>query len=147
MIYISKPAQDVILATGLAPALNTHHIVIYSGDVPADADAGVGSATVLLKITTGGTADTALQFEAVSNGVISKKATDIWSGTVVAGGTPSFFRLCPIADTAGIATTEVRIQGTVGPTGDLILEKQNLTAGDVQVINIANITIPISLAG
>ena len=92
----------------------------YSGTVPADADASIGSATLLCTyvngatgLSLGGAADVGGQI------VMSKSVGETWTGTTVgAGGTPTFWRLTEAADVPTDATaTYCRLQGTSGIGG------------------------------
>lgn len=95
-------------------------IKIYSGPAPTNADAAIGSAganTLLVTISVDGDGVTGLTFGSASGGTISKTGAEVWSGTVAANGTASFYRLTAAGDTGTASTTEARVQGTVGQTG------------------------------
>lgn len=106
------------LVTGSVSTLLTGGFIdIYSGAVPADADASVGSAVLLTTISdnagVGG-----LSFEpTASGGVLSKLGSQTWKGLINADGTASFFRYRLTGDTGALSTTAVRVQGTVGLAG------------------------------
>lgn len=113
------------LSTGLAThlagtgsmlgAMDGGFIKIYAGSVPADADAAIGSATLLCTLTLDGDGTTALALEA-SGRLVRKPAAASWSGTNVASGTATFYRHVTASDTGAASTTEKRTQGTVGLT-------------------------------
>ena len=76
-----------------------------------------------------------------------KKAADVWMGTNLATGTPSFYRLEPLDDTGAAAPEIVRLQGSVGPSGDLRLDVNTLTMGEVQPVNYYDLQMPASALG
>lgn len=100
---------------------------IYSGAVPADADAAIGGATLLCEVTYNGSPVTLER-----NGrVLRKPPAALWSGTNVATGVASFFRQVPAADDGAASSTAVRVQGTVGLTSasDMVLVDTALSSG------------------
>lgn len=130
------------LSTGLAAhlagtgsmlgALDGGFINIYSGAVPADADASLGSATLLCTLTLGGDGTTGLTLEA-SGRLVRKPAAAAWSGTNAASGTATFYRHVVSGDTGGASTTEKRTQGTVGLTN-----AADMTLVDVSFVSAAS---------
>ena len=80
MAKFSTGLRNAMLAnSSLASALATGLVKIYAGTPPASADAALGAATLLCTVSTNSTG-TALAFEtAAVNGVLSKKAADVWS--------------------------------------------------------------------
>lgn len=100
-------------------------MLIFAGTIPASADASIGSATLLATVT--GPSSAGLTFATTPvSGVLSKDPTQTWAvASAVAAGTATFFRLVAASDSGVLSTTEARIQGTVGVTG----EGLNLTAG------------------
>ena len=106
-------------------ALTAGFIKIYSGTVPASSEAALGSAVLLVTISNN-SSGTGLTFAATPvGGVLSKNAAETWSGVNAASGTATFYRFVTAADSGSASTTESRLQGTVGVTGEGI----NLTAG------------------
>lgn len=97
-------------------------IKIYSGAVPANADAALGGATLLATMSkAGGTSfpGDCLHFESTPvAGVLSKLASETWKtlGANVVTGTPTFGRMVVQASDDGtlVTTTQKRIQFTVG---------------------------------
>ena len=117
---------------------------IYAGTEPASADADLGSATLLLTISTNG-AGGALQWEtnAVGN-VLQKASADTWSGQAVATGIASFCRFQLDSDTGAGSSTEVRLQGDVGIAGRFVnLSSVSLTAGATQTLDSFSIVQPL----
>lgn len=108
-------------------------ILVYSGTVPADASAAIGSAVLQWTIDT---AVTGLQFEAGTDGsrALVKKIADTWGGTAVGSAAATFFRLIEASD-PGTADTDgdwARVQGTVGVAGsgaDFIVANTTFAAG------------------
>lgn len=117
---------------------------IYSGPIPATADAALGSATLLCELTESDDGVTGLTFEATANGAIaSKTAAETWTGTNVASGTASFFRFVDPADTTDASTTAVRLQGTIGQIStDMLLGDPALVDTEPFTINYFNVTLP-----
>ena len=145
-IKMSTAARTAVFSTGLNNALNNHCLCVYSGAEPASADAALGAAVRLLSITTSGLG-TPLAFETPSDGVMLKKADDVWMGTNLATGTPSFYRLEPLDDTGAAAPELVRLQGSVGPAGDLRLDVAALVIDEVQPVNYFDLQMPASMLG
>lgn len=113
---------------------------IYAGTLPADADAAIGSATLLVTIKNGASA---LTWDNPAAGIISKPAGETWSGTAVATGTAVFGRFVVAADTDALSTTAARIQGDVSTIGAFInLDNPAMVSGAVQTVNSAQLTQP-----
>jgi hypothetical protein len=128
--------------SSLAAALALGFIKIYSGAVPATADAALGGAVLLSTISVNSTG-TGLSLGTPADGVISKAAAEIWSGVNAATGTASFFRYVAPADTGVASTVEKRVQGTVALAGgDLNISSLGLTAAATQTLNSFSIALP-----
>ena len=131
----------------LKDALDDGVVRIYAGTVPATADAAIGGATLLCEITDndqGLGAGQGVDFEANAvSGVLSKASAQIWSGTNVATGTATFFRLETQADDGSSSTTYERIQGTIATAGaDLNLQSTSLVNTELQTIDYFSVAIP-----
>lgn len=144
MPKLSTGLRDHMLVTGsVKSGLDGGVIRIYSGAVPADADASLGAAVLLVTISeddlgTGITLDAA-----ASNGVAVKNSGETWSGTVASTGTASFFRYSGLTDAGGLSTTERRLQGTVGTAlADLLVSSTTFTATNLRQIDTFNIAMP-----
>lgn len=115
MIHFSSALFNAWLGTSpLKTLLNACKVYVYSGPVPADANAAIdGSCVLLATISNGGTAGT---FDAPTNGVLQKAAAETWAGTAVATGNASFYRLCVGSDTGATAAgaSDYRVQGSIG---------------------------------
>lgn len=131
---------------GVSELLTGGTLHAFSGPVPATADAALdigGAHTLLVSINGGG----GLNFKTPANGVLAKADAQTWSGTFLANGVPSFYRLCASGDTgatAGGATT-YRLQGTAGgPTdgAELDVGANPVVSGNTVTLNVANIRQP-----
>ena len=132
----------MIGSTGLAGALGAGgmELRIYAGTLPADADAAIGGATLLVTIKNGASA---LTWDNPAGGIISKPAGETWSGTAVATNTATFGRFVAAADTDTLSTTDVRIQGDVATIGAFInLDNVAIVSGAVQTVNSAQLIQP-----
>ena len=133
-------ATDSFVGTLANPVMR-----IYSGDVPADAGAGIGSATLLVTITNDDQgAGYPLAFDATAtNGVLPKDPAQTWSGTAAASGTASFFRIVSESDADDADASAPRIQGQVGTAGsDLNLSTVAVAAGEARTVNSFNVVLP-----
>lgn len=89
-----------------------------------------------------------LSFQKSAAGVLSKLASQTWSGTAVATGTAGWFRFVgPIADSGALdsAGTEVRLDGAISTSGQqLNFSSTSFTVSGVQTITTFDITVPAS---
>ena len=98
-------------------------VCLYSGPVPATADAGIitGTNTAVKQVVIGAPGPgTGITFNAAAAaGVIAKNSTETWNGTVANSATITFYRVVTAADddTADSGLIYPRIQGTVGAGG------------------------------
>jgi len=118
-------------------------IKIYSGAVPASADADLASAVLLCTISVNSTG-TGINFDtAAVLDTISKAPGEVWSGVNSNSGTASFYRHVAAADTGAASTTAPRIQGDVGTSGkELNLSSTTLTSGATQTIDYYSVALP-----
>ena len=141
-LKLSTGLRDQMLASGsLKAALTGGKIIIYGGSIPPTADSAQ-SAAILCRIKANGGAG--LNFNANSvGGVLSKDASQTWSGVNALGGTATHYRFVANADTGAASTTEVRIQGEIGVIGkDLNFSSVTLTAGATQNIDYYVLSLP-----
>lgn len=141
MIKISTP-----LATALAAALKAEidgfYLHIFSGTVPADAEAATAGATKLVTITVNGDGTTGLTWEVPTSGTLLKETTETWEEIAIASGTASFFRFCDPSD-AGTASgpSTTRYQGLCGTdpfTCELVMGTTTITSGvNVPIANFS----------
>ena len=137
------------LAAALRTELNGGTLKIFSGPVPANAEAAVDGACVLLaEITESGDGSTGLTFDAPTTGTLSKAAAEDWTclGADVTSGTATFYRFTEAGDTGtGASTTTSRVQGIVGTdpfTADLVLGTTTLTNGVAVPISAFSYNVP-----
>lgn len=110
--------RNHILAVGSAKqALDGKVIRVYAGTEPASADAAIGSATLLVEISSGGDGTGVTMASSAAGGQLTKNPSETWVGTIENSGTASFFRMEAHADTGGASTSAIRLQGTVGLDG------------------------------
>lgn len=123
-------------------------IRVYSGSVPADADADEGAGVLLLEISkdsvavTPGTATNGLNFDAIVDGVLSKNA-DTWSDTGIATGTAAWWRMYDNGVITGASTTAKRCDGLVSTTSvTMILSSASIVASATTTLDTANFSCP-----
>ncbi len=141
---LSTGLRNAMLGTtSLKAALAPMVMKLYSGTVPADADAALGGATLLCTITDDAGANE-LEFDtAPSGGVLAKAPAQIWRGVNGASGLCSFYRLVTETDDGTSSTTQQRIQGLVAAAGaDLNLSNPTLTAAASQTIDYYTVALP-----
>jgi len=150
---LSTAAQDHFNVTGDTEALINGKVIKIYGSivslvealtfVPATANASIGSATLLCTVSLNG-AGTGINLATTSSsGVITKATAEVWQGDYVATGYPSFARIVDTTDTGGVATTEKRIQLTVGTVGkEMTISTALKTSGDTQRVDAAYFGIP-----
>ena len=125
----------------LRDALSLGNIKIYSGPAPGSADAAA-TGTLLCTITNNSTA-TGVTLDVPTGGAIQKTAAEIWSGVNTATGTAGYYRHCAPGDTAGVSTTEARVQGDIATSGaELNLSSVTLSNGATQTLDFYSITLP-----
>jgi hypothetical protein len=131
-----------MLDTGsLEAALANGTLNIYAGTVPATADDAIGGATLLLTIDN----TTGINMETTAvGGVLTKLASETWTGTVASTGTAAFYRHVASGDTGVSSTTEKRIQGTIATAGgDMnFTEGLTLTATNAKTIDYYAVALP-----
>lgn len=143
MIKLSTGMRNAMLGSiGAKVALTGAVLRIYSGAEPASPDdaLAVGN-TELAVISLDGTG-AGVSFEEPADGILVKANDEIWRGTVLQDGVPSFYRLVPLNDTGEQSTAFVRVQGSIGPAGDLLLGATELTTGAPQTIDYYQLSLP-----
>lgn len=143
MIKISTGLVDAMMNdVGATAALNSADLElrIFSGPEPLNADAAITNETLLVAIQVNGGGG--MQFAFAGEGTIMKDIDQSWLGNVVATGTPTYYRLCPMSDDNTASTTAVRVQGSVGTTGDLKLGTTTLATGNPQSIDFYQLRLP-----
>lgn len=144
-IQLSSGLRDHLLISGsFKSALDGGVLRIYSGAIPANADADSSGATILTTISLDATGTGLTWGSTVTAGILSKNTSEIWRGLVDNTGTATYFRFMAIADTGALSTTDKRVQGTVGLVGaDLNFSNVNLVAGNYRVVGSLNVTLPL----
>ena len=143
MIKISTGLADAMMNdTGATAALNNAELElrIFSGPEPLTADAALADETLLVTIQVNGGGG--MRFAFANEGTIMKDIDQSWLGNVIATGTPTYYRLCPMNDDNTASTTAVRVQGSVGATGDLKLGTTTLATGNPQSIDFYQLRLP-----
>lgn len=135
--------QGIAITDSLKALLDGGYLRIYSGAVPASADAALGAAVLINEISAGGTG-TVLTFEATAPaGVLSKAVAENWTGNNLVTDTPTFFRYVLAADAGDASTTAVRIQGTAGALGsDMFISTLPMVSAAPQSFSLFQLTIP-----
>lgn len=144
MIKLSTGLREALAASqSLRAALNNGFIRIYTGPVPASADAALGTAVLINEISAGGTG-TPLTLEAAApEGVVTKTAAENWTGNNLADGTPSFFRYVLDGDAGDASTSAIRFQGSVGgPGADMVISSLPLVNGAPQTFDLFQLVVP-----
>jgi len=123
----------------------------YSGSQPANADAAVGTATLLAEYTNNGeafahgAAANGLNFDVSSGGVIATAAAETPKGTGLANGTAGWIRICANpTDNGLLSTTLPRIDMSVGTTSgvDALVATTAIQLGKVYYLNSGSFTFP-----
>jgi len=138
-------ANNFYLSTGLATALagsadmktvmDLGFIDFYSGPVPADADADIGAATLLTRVSiSSGATGLTLQQDGRQ---LRKPPGDTWTGLNAATGTATFYRHVTASDTGVASTVEERMQGLVGSTNaaEMTLSNVSFVSGQTFALN------------
>ncbi len=89
-----------------------------------------------------------LNFGQSAAGVLSKLASQVWSGTAVANGTAGWFRFVgPIADSGALDSSgvQIRLDGAISTSGQqLNFSSTTFTLSGTQTITTFDITVPAS---
>lgn len=143
-VKFSTGLKDHMLDTGsFKDAVDGKVIRIFSGSVPSDADASIGSATLLTTISVNGDGTGITMESSADAGVLEKNANESWFGTNEASGTASFFRVVSDDDDDSLSSSAVRIQGTVATAGgDLYLAQTDLIQGEDQALDYFAAAMP-----
>lgn len=142
-IKTSTGLRNAMLASGSAKAaLDGGKINIYAGAAPATADDAVGGATLLCAITLNSTGTGILFDTAAVNGVLAKKPSETWSGSIVATGTATWYRHVAAADDGTLSTTAPRIQGTIALIGADMNIDPAFVSGQTKVIEHYVLALP-----
>jgi len=147
-IKFSTGLKNAVLDTNsLKTSLDDGYIKVYSGTIPADADAALGAAVLLNTYSDNGAAAGAgngLDLDtSAASGAISKAPAQVWKGTAVATATASFWRYVQLADDGSASATQQRIQGTIGGAGaDLFVASTTFTTSTEYTIDYFSVAVP-----
>lgn len=144
IIQLSTGAVNAMIDTpGLAASLEYYdnmELRVYSGAMPASADAAIGAATLLCVFKNG---SNGITFDNAVAGQLTKPAAEVWSGAAAASGTATFGRFVQGTDTGAESLTAVRLQGNAANIGAFInLDNPAMVAGAVQTVNSAQLLMP-----
>jgi hypothetical protein len=145
-LKFSTGFRDALLDTNdLKTLFDGGFIKVYSGTVPANADAARSGATELVMYTVDDDGTTGLDLDtAAASGAIAKAPAQTWSGTAGASGTATFWRYEQTGDTGNASTTELRIQGTIGGAGaDLFVSSTTFSSATLYTIDFFSLSIPV----
>lgn len=142
-LQASTGLRNKLLDTGsLKSLMALGSIKIYSGAIPANADAAV-TGTLLCTITLNSTATGLSMAAAAAAGVLEKLSSETWSGVNAASGTATYYRHVAVGDTGALSTTEARLQGLVGTVGvEMNLSSTTLTSGATQTLDFYSVQLP-----
>ena len=150
---VSTGLRNHLLVTGsVKAALDGKVIRLYGSPistaaaealVPATADAGIGTATLLGTVSVGGVGAGVTFDTTATSGVLAKAPAEEWKGTLVASGYFSFCRIVASGDDDSEDTAAIRAQLTVGVLGkEVIVSSANKTTGDEQRLDQFYIGVP-----
>ena len=129
--HLSIASWNLALNAALDAACNSGFMQIYTGTQPATPDAALSGNTLLATLNLNATA-----FGAASGG--TKTAGAITSGTAVATGTATFFRVFKSDDATAV------IDGSVGTSGaDLNLNDVAITTGGTVSVTSWTVSMPV----
>lgn len=144
-IQLSSGLRDHILVSGsFKSGLDGGVLKIYSGAMPANADADSSALIVLCTISLDDTGSGMTFASTVTAGILTKNPAEVWRGLIQATGTATFFRWMAIGDTGAASTTNKRVQGVVGVAGaDLNFSSVNFVSGNYKFVDSLNVALPL----
>jgi len=143
---VSTSVRDKLLTSlPLREIFALGYLDIYAGTVPSTADASIGSATLLCRVSNNNSG-VGLNFNlTASAGALAKLGSETWSGSNVAGGTAAFYRFVQSTDDGTLSTTQDRLQGAVSTSGaELNLVSVTLVLSALLTIDSFTVTFPTS---
>ena len=147
MFSISTGLANHLMTGGsLKAAIDGKVIRIYSGTVPATADAAIDPAshTLLCTLSNGGDGTGVTMAGDPVNGIIGKNGGETWKGEIVESGVAAFFRFVAADDDGAQSNQAVRVQGSVGVlNADFLVGDAVFSAGDEQRCDSCNMGIPV----
>lgn len=138
-ISFTTALRNYIAVTGsLRAALQLGKVKVYSGAIPANADAA-NAGTLLWTLTKDGDGSTGLSFNAgATDGMIEKLTGEVWQGVVSNPGAAAatFWRM-------ENAATAVMLQGLVGTAGsDMNLTSVTPADGVTVTLDVFRLRLP-----
>jgi hypothetical protein len=148
MATFSTGLRNSILSTGsLKSALDGGRLALYSGTMPANADAAIDAGTLMYTFTVNNDGATNLNFDTTaSDGILMKAPAESWQAACVAAGDIAFFRYyLPPDDPMTASVTAVRVQGTVGTSfADLLIAEVTKALADPLTLDHFGVMVPES---
>lgn len=138
-------AMRSALLTAFKAQFDGSVIGIFSGSVPATADAALTRDAMLLCVISKEGSGEGVSFDSdTSQGVMVKSPNEVWKGEVRNGGTATFFRMYKLADDQTAASyTLARLQGTVGLLdADLNLSSVDFVPGNERRLKTFTVAVP-----
>lgn len=135
--------NTMLLSQSFKQTMDGSIINMYSGTEPASADDALGSDAVLIVTYSlnGGGSGVTFDTTAAARAIV-KNTGEVWSGTIVASGTPTYFRMSPPADDGTASTVTARLQGTVAlANADILVSSLTFTAGDERVMRYFTVSM------
>lgn len=127
---------------GFGEIMRDAKINIYTGAQPTSAD-DAASGTLLCTISKSSGSE-GFDWDSAASGAVAKPSGDSWTGVAVATGTAGWFRMYEDGGSpSSSSTTEARIDGTVGTSGQqLNISSTAIVSGATQTVSSATITLP-----
>ena len=142
---ISTGLRNYMLSNqSLKDAMDGGLIKQYSGPVPATSDAALAGGNTLLRTISLNGAGSGISFDtAAASGTLSKAPGEVWSGTIVATDTATFYRHVAIGDDGTLSTTQARLQGAIGVAGaEMNVSTVSFVTGVSNTLNNYTVTLP-----
>ena len=143
---------DAINLSGICTASASGAVVTVRAPVGSGTSwngATLAATATTLTVTSSGAlaggvdAQNGLRFTTALGGVVSKVTADVWRFDGLATGSAGWFRLVANGDDPGLASTaHVRLDGSIGPTGDMVLANVAITVGAPNTIDAFSYTTP-----
>ncbi len=146
---LSTGLRNAMMDTdGFKGAFDGCKLCVFSGAIPANADADEGSGVKLLEITVDAEAFAThpLHYGTPAGGSIDKSSSETWQGEGLANGVAAWFRIYGPTVITGASTTAVRLDGTVNTSNaDMIMTNLSVAAGAITTVDQAEFTLPATV--
>jgi len=144
MAKLSESLRNYVLDTGsLKTALTGFAVTFFNGTVPILAsDAVIGSTLAVFTVNNDGI--TGATWGTATTGLLARTPTEAMSATCLIGGSPTFYRIHKLSESATTAnTTFYRMQGTLGvANADGILDSTFFPMVLGTVYPLGNVVVP-----